>query len=101
MKEFLVAALYKFVSLPDCQDMRERLQAFCDQHGVKGTLLLAHEGINGTIAGTHDGIKSVLAYLRSDPRLATLEHKESIAPRMPFNRMKAVSYTHLTLPTSP
>ena len=88
MKEFLVAALYKFVFLPDCNDMREPLQAYCDQHGVKGTLLLANEGINGTIAGTNEGIKAVLAYLRSDPRLATLEHKESYAPRMPFNRMK-------------
>ena len=88
MKDFLVAALYKFVSLPDCNDMREPLQDCCDQYGVKGTLLLANEGINGTIAGTHEGIKAVLAYLRSDPRLATLEHKESLAPRMPFNRMK-------------
>ena len=88
MNDFLVAALYKFVSLPDCNAMREPLQACCDQHGVKGTLLLANEGINGTIAGTHAGIKAVLAYLRSDPRLATLEHKEALAPRMPFNRMK-------------
>lgn len=88
MSTYLVAALYKFVHLPDFADLREPLQAFCDQQGVKGTLLLAAEGINGTIAGTPDGIRSVLQYLRNDPRMANLEHKESWADDMPFYRMK-------------
>ena len=30
----------------------------------------------------------MLAYLRSDPRLADLEHKESVDEHMPFYRMK-------------
>ena len=50
MSQFLVAALYKFVSLPDCRELQAPLQNACDQHGVKGTLLLAKEGINGTLA---------------------------------------------------
>ena len=54
-----------------------------------GTLLLAKEGINGTIAGPEKGIREVLAWLRSDPRLAGLEHKESWAEgENPFYRMK-------------
>lgn len=88
MADFLVAALYKFVHLPDFREMREPLLARCEQEGVKGTLLLAEEGINGTIAGTESGIRSVLAYLHADPRLADLVHKESWAPSMPFYRMK-------------
>jgi UPF0176 protein len=84
----LVAALYKFVELPDFADLKAPLLACCEQHGVKGTLLLAEEGINGTIAGTHAGVRAVLAYLRSDPRLANLTHKESAASKMPFYRMK-------------
>jgi UPF0176 protein len=84
----LVAALYKFVELPDFADLKAPLLACCEQHGVKGTLLLAEEGINGTIAGTHVGVHGVLAYLRSDPRLADLTHKESGASKMPFYRMK-------------
>lgn len=88
MSQFLVAALYKFVTLPDYQQLRQPLQAFCESQGVKGTLLLAREGINGTIAGPHEGIKAVLAHLRSDVRLAALEHKESFAAEMPFYRMK-------------
>lgn len=83
-----VAALYKFAKLDDCAALRAPLQAQCDALGITGTLLLAGEGINGTIAGTRSGIDNILAYLRSDPRLADLPHKESSADLRPFYRMK-------------
>jgi UPF0176 protein len=85
---FLTAALYKFVALPDYVALREPLLAVCEANGIKGTLLLAAEGINGTISGPEAGIRTVLAWLRKDPRLAELEHKESWAAEMPFHRMK-------------
>lgn len=88
MSNFHVAALYKFVELTDYAAMREPLQAFCDAHGIKGTLLLAEEGINGTVAGTDTAIQALLSHLRADPRLATLEHKSSWSEKMPFYRMK-------------
>lgn len=86
--QYLVAALYKFVHLSDFADMRAPLLAFCEARGVCGTLLLAEEGINGTIAGPEQGIREVLAHLCQDPRLASLEHKESWADAQPFYRMK-------------
>lgn len=85
---FLVAALYHFVSVPRFADLRAPLQALCEDKGVRGTLLLAHEGINGTIAGPEAGIRTVLAFLRAQPEFAGLEHKESAAAEMPFLRMK-------------
>ena len=88
MNSLVVAAVYKFVKLSDCAALREPLLAQCDALGITGTLLLAEEGINGTIAGTRSGIDNILAYLRSDPRLADLEHKESTADHPPFYRMK-------------
>jgi UPF0176 protein len=84
----VVAALYKFVSLDDFRELREPLLDTCLAAGVRGTLLLAPEGINGTIAGTREGVDRVLARLRTDPRLAGLEHKESLDDRLPFHRMK-------------
>ncbi len=86
--EIVVAALYKFVGLPDFHELREPLLVECVAAGVKGTLLLAHEGINGTIAGSREGVDKVLLYLRSDPRIADLEHKGSFDDHMPFYRMK-------------
>ncbi|KAF3885996.1 MULTISPECIES: oxygen-dependent tRNA uridine(34) hydroxylase TrhO [Nostocales] len=84
----VVAALYKFVSLPDFAEKQQPLLSFCQAHDIKGTILLAPEGINGTIAGSRQAIDSVLSFLRSDPRLEDLEHKESHAESPPFQRMK-------------
>jgi UPF0176 protein len=88
MAHFLIAALYKFVRLPDFQDMQKPLFDLCEARGVTGTLLLAEEGINGTIAGPADGVRAVLEHLHQDARLAGLEHKESWSDDMPFYRMK-------------
>jgi len=83
-----VAALYRFVRLEDYENLRGPLLAFCEARGIRGTLLLAEEGINGTIAGTAQAISEVLAYLRSDDRLADLECKFSYNTDRPFLRMK-------------
>ncbi|HEX5841834.1 MAG TPA: hypothetical protein VFY62_05095, partial [Pseudomonas sp.] len=48
--KIVVAALYKFVSLPDFHALREPLLQCMLDNGVKGTLLLAEEGINGTVS---------------------------------------------------
>ena len=84
----IVAALYKFVALPDYRELREPLLNACLNAGVKGTLLLATEGINGTIAGSRLAIDEVLAYLKSDARFNDIDHKESLDSELPFYRMK-------------
>ncbi|CAN4273154.1 COG1054 Predicted sulfurtransferase [Methylophilaceae bacterium] len=92
MPKYLIAALYKFVGLPNYADLQVPIHAACDTHNIKGTLLLAAEGINGTIAGLPDDIKAVLHFLRTDAlfegKLAALDHKESYAYKHPFYRMK-------------
>jgi len=85
---YTVAALYHFTKFDDLPAIQAPLQALCNQHNIGGTLLLAPEGVNGTIAGTRAGIDAVLAHLRSLPGCALLEHKESQAATLPFNRMK-------------
>ncbi|BCH23084.1 UPF0176 protein [Mesorhizobium sp. L-8-10] len=85
---FRVAALYRFTWLPDFTDLKAPLAQFCCGHGIKGTLLLAHEGINGTVAGSEDAIAALIDRLRAVPALAGLEVKYSTAPQMPFHRMK-------------
>jgi UPF0176 protein len=84
----VIAAFYKFVTLDDYQERRQPLLNLCQQQGIKGTILLAAEGINGTIAGTRSSIDIILAYLKADPCFADLEHKESIATKSPFDRLK-------------
>ncbi len=87
-QSIVVAALYKFVTLKDFTSLRQPLLATMKAHGVKGTLLLAEEGINGTISGTRAAIDGFLNYLKSDPRFADLDHKESFCDENPFYRSK-------------
>lgn len=86
--DIVVAALYRFVYLPDYESLRDPLLKFCVQHNIKGTLLLATEGINGTVAGTREAVNSLLVYLRNDERFKALECKESFHSEEPFYRMK-------------
>ena len=84
----VIAAFYKFVTLDDYRERRQPLLNLCHHHHIKGTILLAAEGINGTISGTRSSIDAILTHLRSDPGFTNLEHKESIATKSPFDRLK-------------
>ena len=89
---FKVAALYQFLSFPDFAERREPLRAFCENLGLKGSILLAREGINGTVAGTVDAIDALSRELLAGNILGrpldNLEIKFSHASTMPFQRMK-------------
>ena len=90
--QYLTAALYKFVALPNYAALQGPIHVACVAHQVKGTILLAAEGINGTIAGLPENIHKVLNFLRTDVQFkgafSNLEHKESFADEHPFYRMK-------------
>jgi UPF0176 protein len=86
--KIVVAAMYKFVHLPDFREFREKLIQVCEKQSLKGTLLLAEEGINGTVAGGREGINNLLCFLKQDSRFSDLEHKESFVTEIPFYRMK-------------
>lgn len=85
---FICAALYKFVEFNDYVEFREPLYQCLLKNDVKGTLLLAREGINGTICGSRDGIDKTLAFLKSRPEFADIEHKESPSQEQAFYRTK-------------
>ncbi len=88
MPAVTVAALYRFVNFPDFRDHQQPLRDRMNRLGIRGTLLLASEGINGTVAGTADAIDALLTHLRSDPRLAALDAKLSIADDTPFRKAR-------------
>lgn len=88
MPQYLTAAFYHFFDFPDYVDFQANLLAECEKNAIKGTILLASEGINGTISGSGLGVNAVLDFIRRDSRLASLQHKESIANEAPFHRMK-------------
>ena len=88
MRKILIADFYRFEKLGDFSNLKIPILKKCFQQQVKGTILLAEEGINGTIAGSSRGVSSVLAFIRSDPRLAAMCHREAEADSMPFKKIK-------------
>jgi UPF0176 protein len=87
-EQYVVAALYKFVRLDDYEALQGKLLQFCQSNDIKGSILLANEGINGTVVGTRAAIDGLLNFLKSDDRLADIEHKESLSNDIPFHRTK-------------
>ncbi|AZR92800.1 sulfurtransferase [Bordetella trematum] len=81
-------AAYKFVGLPDADDLREPLLTRAQALALKGTILLAPEGINLFLAGPAEAIAAFLAQLREDARFADLEVKFSQSETVPFGRMR-------------
>jgi len=80
-------AAYKFVTIEDRDELRPRVQAWAQDAGLKGTVLLAPEGINLFLAGPPAGITAFLDRLRGDPRFADLEVKVSHSEAVPFGKL--------------
>lgn len=89
---FAVAALYRFVRLPDPAAMQGPLQDRLRDAGLCGTLLLAEEGINGTIAGPPENLRCFIEVLKTDPIydgcFADLDVKWSTADQRPFRKAR-------------
>ncbi len=88
IENIVVAAMYKFVQLPDYKELRKPLYEHMLSHDIKGTLLLAEEGINGTVAGNREAIDSLMDYLSLDQRFAGISAKQSLTAEAPFLRTK-------------
>jgi UPF0176 protein len=92
---YVVAALYKFVRLPDYVALRDALYDTMVANKVKGTLLLAEEGINGTICGLREGVDAVKNWLENDGRFHGMSYKESLSTELAFYRTKVKLKTEI------
>ena len=76
------------MTLSDLPALRQRLFDAATAEQLKGTVLLAEEGINLFVAGAPDAARRWLAALRTDPRFATIEAKESFSHAVPFSHLR-------------
>jgi UPF0176 protein len=80
-------AAYRFVPLEGLPELRAAILAQASDCGLRGTVLLAPEGINLFLAGSREAIDAFMTWLRADPRLASLETKESLSADVPFGKL--------------
>tara|TARA_Y100000768_G_scaffold59029_1_gene39754 strand:- start:933 stop:1865 length:933 start_codon:yes stop_codon:yes gene_type:complete len=78
---------YRFVDLPDRDELRQPFRDICSKLNLKGTILLSHEGINFFLAGLRESIDSYIDYIEQDSRFKDITLKQSITDYQPFNRM--------------
>jgi len=78
---------YRFVDLPDRDELREPFKSICDEVGLLGTILLSHEGINLFLSGGQSSIDLFIEYLEKDSRFINMPLKVSYSERMSFRRM--------------
>ena len=87
MRMVVNIAGYRFVDLPDRDELRQPMLDACLEAGLKGTVLLSPNGINFFLAGSEKSTNSFLSHLESDERLAGIPIKLSHTDYQPFHRM--------------
>ena len=78
---------YRFVDLPDRDELRQPMLDVCTDAGLKGTVLLSPNGINFFLAGTEKSTDAFLSHLDIDERLAGIPIKVSHTDYQPFRRI--------------
>lgn len=83
----LNTSAYKFVSLDDLSELRERVKAYATECELKGTVLLSAEGINVFLAGVPSQLNAFRSWLTQDMRFDAMPWKDSWSPQQPFKRL--------------
>ena len=78
---------YKFLDMPEFEELREPLKEFCDSHGIYGTILLSPEGINIFLSAPREKIDIFVDYIKSDVRFSDIWIKYSESEDCAFRKM--------------
>tara|TARA_B100000925_G_scaffold291003_1_gene277646 strand:- start:1198 stop:2058 length:861 start_codon:yes stop_codon:yes gene_type:complete len=78
---------YRFIDLPDRDELRAPFLEICLELELKGTVLLSPNGINFFVAGTHESIEQYVSFLEGDERFQGISLHISYSEYQPFKRM--------------
>ena len=85
---YCTAAFYKFISLNNLKELKEKFLNFQSQYSIKGTILISAEGINGTVSGTDNNIERFKNLLKNNNVFSDKNFKVSYSDQAPFPRFK-------------
>jgi UPF0176 protein len=86
-KPFRILLYYKYVQVEDHEQFAKDHLKLCNQLGLKGRILIAHEGINGTVSGTVDQTDTYMKIMHEDPRFADMIFKIDDSEQHGFQKM--------------
>ena len=85
---YTVAALYKFSSIEDPNNLQTDIRKKLKQLNIYGTILVGNEGLNGTISGQEDNLRDAIVFIKSIQGFNDTDIKFSHANINPFVRLK-------------
>ncbi len=78
---------YSFLTLKDLPTWQTRLRELCQQHALKGTILLAPEGINISLAGEQSELDGFELAFKAISEFADIIFKYSYSDTIPFRKL--------------
>jgi len=84
---YKIILFYKYIKIDDPEFLANSQKEICQELGLKGRLIIAHEGINGTFEGTQENIEKYLQIMRSDARFVDVDFKISDGNGSAFPRL--------------
>ncbi len=86
--EFLIYAFYRFVKVNDKKKLKCKIDNYCQDKTIRGTILISDEGINATISGANYDLLQVTKIIKTDLCIRKLNIKINDCNFLPFNKIK-------------
>lgn len=79
---------YKYVDIEYPEVIKKWQQELCQELGLTGRIILAHEGINGTVAGTNEAAAAYIAAMNDHELFGNIDFKTAPGGSESFPKLK-------------
>ena len=98
--KYSILLFYKYVHITNPEELKNTQRAWCEELGLKGRIIVAHEGINATVEGSPEAVQTYCDRLKQDERFADVDLKISHGtgksfPRLSVKVRNEIVSTHL------
>lgn len=81
---------YKYVDVPNPEEIKTWQKELCSSLGLKGRIIIATEGINGTLGGTVEATDAYINAMNAHPLFDKIDFKESPGSADDFPKLKVM-----------
>lgn len=85
-----IILFYKYVNLESPKRVLKWQKKICEELGLKGRIILAHEGINATLGGSIANLERYKEIMNASPEFSGIDFKESEGGAESFPRLRIV-----------
>lgn len=85
-----IILFYKYVEIQYPGQIQKWQRQLCEQLGLKGRVLIAHEGINATLGGEQPAVEQYVAAMQAHPLFTDVDFKYSPGGAEDFPRLRIV-----------